>query len=102
MYNATTHQVRQHSVLARRTKKGLIFDDPGEWAAFCIENAERGTPERGEHMKERDFYATRYAEWVKKDTRGKKRTSKEPKRTPYRQDAGPKVRWGGSLKRPAE
>ena len=102
MYNAATHQVRQHSVLARRTKKCPIFEDADEWVVFCSENAGRGTPERGGFTQERDFYAARYAEWVKKDARSKKRVAQEPKRTPYRQDAGPKVRWGGALKKPTE
>ena len=53
-------------------------------------------------MQERDIYARRYAEWLKKDARRIKRVVQKPKRTPYRQDTGPTARLGGILKTPKE
>ena len=100
MYNAATHQVRHHIVLARRARKYPIFDDVDEWVFFCSGNAEVATPERGCFMKGRDIYARRYAEWAKKDERIIKRVVQKPRRTPYRQDTGPQARWGGILKTP--
>ena len=95
MYNAATRQIRQHIVLARRTKKDPISDDDNEWRFFCSENAEGATPERGCFTKERDIYERRYAEWMKKDERIIKRVVQKPKRTAYRLDTGPKVRRAG-------
>ena len=101
MYKKTTHQIKQQRVLARCIKRRRIFSTEEEWAAWCEAKDAEGPQPRSDFMKERDEYAKRLADWKKKnEKKGTKKVKKALKRTPYRQNKGPRDRWGGQIKMP--
>ena len=101
MYKKTTHQIKQQGVLARSIKKRRIFSSEEEWEAWRGDQNAEGPQPRSDFMKERDEYAKRLADWKKKnEKKSTKKVKKALKRTPYRQNKGPRDRWGGQIKMP--
>ena len=101
MYKKTTRQIKQQRVLARCIKRRRIFSSEEEWGAWCEEQNAEGPHRRSNFTKERDEYANRLAAWKKKnEKKGTKQVKKALKRTPYRQNKGPRDRWGGRINTP--